>query len=81
MNNNTQKEISLKIVDYTRFSFVLFSLSIFLFMGTFLPIDGRTEFQMIVLYSMTYSALGFALFFYSKSKGLKRMLENENTKE
>jgi hypothetical protein len=79
---NHCKEIKDKMIDFKRFGFTLLALSVFLYLGVLLPIQGKTEFQSHLLMAGTIVMISLsALFFYWSQKYYNRWIElNEEDK-
>ncbi len=72
------KDTKDKIADFKRFSFVLLSLSAFLYIGSIVPFDGKETADQLVLLSTSYVSIAIALFFYRKISLWKKQLKEES---
>ncbi|AKP47897.1 MULTISPECIES: YrhC family protein [Bacillus] len=75
---NQCKKIKEKIVDFKRFGCTLTALSVFLYLGVVLPVEGKTEIQTNMLMAGTVVLIiGSALFFYKAQKYHVQLTEYE----
>ncbi len=71
-------DLKIKIADYKRFSFMLLSLSAFLYIGSIIPFEGKEGMDQIVLLAVSYCSIGIALFFYRKITIWKKIVKEES---
>ncbi|MFC7393262.1 YrhC family protein [Scopulibacillus cellulosilyticus] len=75
MNERELKNLKHKAIDYQRFSFIFMFLSVFLYIGTLIPFQGKTAAKSEIL---TFGCLGImiiALLFFWRMKAAKKKLE------
>lgn len=72
------KELQDKMTDYKRFAFVLLSLSVFLYIGSFLPMDGKSDAQALILTGGGFLLVGIALFFYSRAIAIQKKINEHD---
>ncbi len=72
------KDTKDKIADFKRFSFVLLSLSAFLYIGSIIPFEGKQTLHKLILLGTSYLSLGIALVFYRKISQWKKQLNEES---
>ncbi|MDQ0216713.1 hypothetical protein J2S13_003197 [Oikeobacillus pervagus] len=77
----TVKRLTEKMVDYKRFAFTLIALSVFLYLGVVLPIDGRTDIKTYILMIGNILLLALSVIFFLASfmykKRIQQFEENE----
>ncbi|WP_377888381.1 YrhC family protein [Alkalihalobacillus sp. R86527] len=73
------KELQNKMTDYKRFAFILLSLSVFLYIGSFLPMEGKTDERVLILTGGGFLLVGIALFFYSRAIAIQKKLNDSDT--
>ncbi|WP_408007005.1 YrhC family protein [Pseudalkalibacillus sp. A8] len=78
MSKEMVKDTEDKIADFKRFSFVLLSLSVFLYIGSIIPFEGKETTDQLVLLSTSYISIGIALLFYRKISKWKKLLKEES---
>ncbi|MCF6138026.1 YrhC family protein [Pseudalkalibacillus berkeleyi] len=74
MSKEMVRNIKDKIADFKRFSFVLLSLSAFLYIGSIVPFEGKETADQLILLSASYTSIGVALVFYRKISVWKKKL-------
>jgi hypothetical protein len=75
LQKKEMSKINLLIQDYTRYSFVLMSLSLFLYIGSFMPTVEQDNGFIIQIVS--YLAVFVAFYFYRKANKLKSKSEED----
>ncbi|MBE3570392.1 MAG: YrhC family protein [Bacillales bacterium] len=79
---NQYKKIKEKIIDFKRFGFTLMALSVFLYLGVVLPVEGKTEIQSKMLMAGTIVLIiGSLLFFYKAREYHNQLTEYEEDDE
>jgi hypothetical protein len=75
MKKKEMSKTSLLIQDYTRYSFVLMSLSLFLYIGSFMPtVEPKNG---LILQVISYTSVIAAFYFYRKVSKLKNQSEED----
>ncbi|MCF6408591.1 YrhC family protein [Pseudalkalibacillus salsuginis] len=74
MSKEMIKDTKDKIADFKRFSFVLLSLSVFLYIGSMIPFEGKETIDRLALLITSYVSIGIALLFYRKISKWKKQL-------
>ncbi|MBM6619671.1 YrhC family protein [Bacillus sp. RD4P76] len=69
-----KKSLQDKITDFTRFGMVLLAVSVFLFIGTLIPNEGKSMIQTYLMLGTNFILLGAAFYFFQKSVKLKNKL-------
>ncbi|TLS39312.1 YrhC family protein [Pseudalkalibacillus caeni] len=77
VNNKKNKILKDKITDYTRFGFILLSLSAFLYIGSLLPVEDASNAKSLILIGTSLVAVGFAGLFYVKAVSIKKKLHQD----
>jgi hypothetical protein len=76
---NKEKNLYGKMNDFKRFGFMLLALTAFLYLGTVMPIAGKTDHKTNVLMLGTIVALAASAFFFYYSQRCKMvLLESED---
>jgi thiol:disulfide interchange protein len=76
---NKEKNLYGKMNDFKRFGFMLLALTAFLYLGTVMPIAGKTDHKTNVLMLGTIVVLGASAFFFYYSQRCKKvLLESED---
>lgn len=75
---STMKQLQDKMTDYKRFAFVLLSLSVFLYIGSFLPVQGKTDGAALILTGGGFLLVGIAIFFYSRAIAIQKKINEQN---
>lgn len=66
-----------KITDYTRFSMILLTLGVFLGAGSYVPFEGKTEYDQIFLGLASIILIGASFLFNRMVMKLRDKLDNE----
>ncbi len=75
---SAMKQLQDKMTDYKRFAFVLLSLSVFLYIGSFLPVEGKTDGATLILTGGGFLLVGIAIFFYSRAIAIQKKINEQN---
>ena len=75
---STLKHLQDKMTDYKRFAFVLLSLSVFLYIGSFLPVEGKTDGATLILTGGGFILIGIAIFFYSRAIAIQKKMNEQD---
>ncbi|MBU8905549.1 YrhC family protein [Desertibacillus haloalkaliphilus] len=67
MQEKEMRELEGKINDYKRFSSILVSVSIFLFLGLVIPVEGKETFHSALLITGNLMMLAFSVIFHKKA--------------
>ncbi|MGP4080481.1 YrhC family protein [Pseudalkalibacillus sp. R45] len=78
MSKEMVKDTKDKIADFKRFSFVLLSLSVFLYIGSIIPFEGKQTLHQLILLGTSYLSIGIALVFYRKISQWKKQLNEKS---
>ncbi|NEU31595.1 hypothetical protein GN156_12555 [bacterium LRH843] len=78
MADRQLKLLKEKIIDYKRFGFVLFSLSIFLFIGLLIPTEGIASQMPGMVIGAIFISLTLAAVFHQLAMKAEKQLHNEN---
>ncbi|MGD6832153.1 YrhC family protein [Sutcliffiella halmapala] len=78
MNN---KELQLKIKDYTRYAMILTTVSVFLYIGVAFQHAGKEALQIYSMMGATVLFLGGSVFFVLKTRKLKKLLQEQEQDE
>lgn len=74
VNPTDIKRLQEKAVDYTRFAFILLAVSVFLYVGILLPVEGKEPYQNDVLMAGTLFILAVAFIFVKRAIELKKII-------
>ncbi|MGM7702106.1 YrhC family protein [Pseudalkalibacillus sp. Hm43] len=77
MSKEMVKNLQEKIADFKRFSFVLLSLSAFLYIGSIVPFEGKETADQLMLLSASYTFLGVTILFYRRISVWKKKLNTD----
>jgi len=72
--NKTVKDLMGKIADFKRFAIVLLAVGVFFYLGVIIPAPDKTETNIAAMMMMTAACLGGSIFFFTKVKKLKNIL-------
>jgi hypothetical protein len=70
-------ELRNKITDFTRFSMILLTLGVFLGAGSYVPFEGKTDYDRIFLGLSAIVLIGVSFLFNRLVVKLKEQLDNE----
>ncbi|RBW70461.1 YrhC family protein [Bacillus taeanensis] len=73
-----EKELHEKVVDYSRFSSVLFCLGAFLSFGLYIPFEGKDNQQLIILIVVITLLMLFSVFFLHKANLIRKGMEHHS---
>jgi hypothetical protein len=73
-----EKELHEKVVDYSRFSSVLFCVSAFLSFGLYIPYEGKNDQQLIALIGIILLLMVFSIFFLQRANSIRKGMEHHN---
>ncbi|MCA1031839.1 YrhC family protein [Bacillus timonensis] len=76
MQSEYIKSLQAKVNDYTRFSFILICVSVFLYIGVLIPNEDKGSLQINLLMVTTFLFLVLAFYFFRKVISLKREIQN-----
>ncbi|MFD2618228.1 YrhC family protein [Terrilactibacillus laevilacticus] len=72
--NIERRNLELKVLDYQRLSFIFTFLSAFLYSGTVIPFEGKTEGKVEILMVSSLVGIILALFTYWRMRVAKNKL-------
>ncbi|MBM7645845.1 hypothetical protein JOD45_002064 [Scopulibacillus daqui] len=75
MSERELKDLKLKVIDYRRFSFIFMILSMFLYIGTLIPFQGKTVEKTEILTCSCLGVMIIALLFFWRMQVAKKKLE------
>ncbi|MTT32472.1 hypothetical protein GMB86_10690 [Terrilactibacillus sp. BCM23-1] len=72
--NIERRNLELKVLDYQRLSFIFTFLSTFLYSGTVIPFEGKTQGKVEILLVISLAGIILALFTYWRMRVAKNKL-------
>ena len=78
MNDNRNLiDLKKKKIDYSRFAYILLSISVFLYLGIVFQGEQKETLQMVVIFATIFTFLSSAFGFYLQSIRIQRKLSEE----
>ncbi|WKB36876.1 YrhC family protein [Terrilactibacillus sp. S3-3] len=74
-DRDRQKNLYYKVTDYRRFSFLFLFLAVFLYAGTWIPFQGKTEAKLEILSVASFILISLAALAYWRMAKAKKQLQ------